>query len=293
MFWRTKCWGKTKKGNQCSRQPLHAYCHQHRPWYFWISTVLIYFITSTYGLLVIANEMGTFVETGYKPVNKFLAWLDMDELGVDECNPNGTRGCKFDMYSSLNHHQTKKETSLSSDKTHYHTKYRTSINTIIVNDHQVEGYSPQSIKKFGREKLFFPFPSEYSPYEVSYWDGKILLRGILHDFKFEKKLGWFSEDKFKIHQFETGGCAFTHCIDDYGIEIYNLDYEVVFSFSKTYSDGYRFSGSYENNKRYFVSDGEVEQMFWDKESAIEFRENSIPYLFDYSDNCKRLIFEKL
>jgi len=220
-----------------------------------------------------------FVDLGFQP------WLNNDKIDVqdvsDMCNPNSERGCEFDMKSSVEHHSI---SNMNSEG------YSVNYHTPIVNDQVVSG--GVYFKKIGREKFFLNFPSKYSPYQFSFWKGKILLKGILNDFKFDKKLGWFSEDKFKVHQWIDGGCAFTHCIDKHGVEIYNVDYEVVFSFSKTDSDSYRFAGSYENNERYFVSNGEIEQIFATKEKAIEFR-SAIPYLFDYTNNCKRLILPDL
>lgn len=223
------------------------------------------------------------ITTAIRADKKFLPWnwgsISEKAEMVESCSPYVNKGCKIDLSNSGQHF-------ISNGAVR-------SYRTIEVNDQSVSG-SIDALKMV-KEPTYLTFPSKYSPYRLASWEGKILLRGDISDFKYDRKLGWFNEDKFKVDKWIDGGCAYTFCIDKKGVEIYNVDYDVVFSFTSIGNYQYRFAGSYTNNDLFFVNNGELQQIFRNKKEALEYR-RSIDKIFDFknvdeSENCKRVLYK--
>ena len=263
-----------KDGDRCSNKiKFGRYCHLHRPLHAKIFRVIVFLIMGLISLLLVFEGLQSLYDNNRESVNY-------------ECDPYQT-GCSFLLSSADEHVRIYDREPNGSYKLYWRP--------IIVNDKNTFGDT--FLKDLGNKKVYSQFPSEHSPYELAYWNNQILLRGVLEDFKYDKMLGWFNEDQFKIDRWMDGGCAYTFCKDHYGVEIYNVSYEVIFSFTQKNDLGYRFAGSYRYGDTYYVNNGNDNYSFKDKSKATQFR-SKLNHVFDFKSRdengfCKRILYPNL
>lgn len=245
-------------------------------------------------VLILLNALGW--AAWYYGMRADSNWFDEDiEVELEECNPyTSEMGCEFDLRIPKGaSNYSASPTLVDENKDYWIYEDTITMSTLPINGYEVE----LDYNRIAINNGFIEFPVIGSPYKLKFEDDKIKLRGDLHDFYLNAMLGWFNEDVFKIDKYD-GGCAYTFCIDENGVEIYSLsDYDVIFSLTNTYGGDLRFAGSFEINSMIYVYDGEKEQIFRSKKGAKEMRGEIIEvFNFRKRDSlggCKRVLYPNL
>jgi hypothetical protein len=200
----------------------------------------------------------------------------------EECTPYNEYGCTFDFKSKI-----KRLRHVDTETGHKHLVHTISINDRVLNERW-------NLNDLSRYKVFTNFPCDHASYSIAHFNHQVYIKGDVFDFKYGK-LGWFNEEKMKVDKFDGKKCAYTFCLDDRGVEIYNIDYNIAFSFTRKEEDFYyRYAGSFVHNDIIYVNDGQSELGFASMQEAEEFRSKTKP-IFDFRDRdstgrCKRLMF---